>query len=478
MSAMATCDSCLTARERAAYARYARLALPRHTSYPAVPFWSDAYNSEDYGADLEAGRRARKPLGLYVHVPFCEKLCFYSACTREIVPKSEFSSTGIADSFLDALESEARRLAGDAGGGDRWVHQIHLGGGTPSYLTCHQLERLVGILQQNFRIAPDGEFSVEIDARSVSLEQLATLRGLGCNRVSLGIQDFDPRVQRAVNRLQSFEVVKRVVDGCRALGIASLNFDLIYGLPFQTLNSMEDTLEKTLALGPDRVAFYRLAVIPEMFRWQKVFKPADLPSGEIPLELMLLALRCFTSEGYEFIGLDHFARPNEALAQARQARALRRSFQGMTTGRGLEVLGIGPSAISLLGNSYAQNAKDSAEWRTRVRQGYATVRGWRLSAEDQLRGELLQRLYSYGEVDTEGLEREFGVSFATHFAGELTRLRLLEEDGLIEHRAGSLGLKGLLGRLLARVPAAVFDAYLPPEAFHQGLSSPEASRVG
>jgi oxygen-independent coproporphyrinogen-3 oxidase len=336
----------------------------------------------------------------------------------------------------------------------------------------------MNILGSHFFIAPQAEIAFEIDPRLTTLEHLQTLRGLGFNRVSLGIQDFDPAVQKAVNRIQPYDLVERVVGWCRSLGFHSINFDLIYGLPFQTVAGMADTLDKTLALGPDRVAFYRLAVIPEIFRWQNVFRPADLPAGELPLELNLLAINRFLEAGYEFIGLDHFARPNEALAQAARAGTLRRTFQGMTTGKPLDILGLGPSAISQLDIAFAQNLKESSPWQQAVQTDLATERGLRLSPDDRLRRELMQQLYGHGRIDKPLLEKEFDIVFEDYFSGEVKRLGHLVSDGLVRIEAQSIRLTEPLGRLLVRVVAAVFDRYLPPEAFREGLSPQMASKVG
>jgi oxygen-independent coproporphyrinogen-3 oxidase len=355
---------------------------------------------------------------------------------------------------------------------------VHLGGGSPTFLTAAQLERLWGILGRHFFPSPDAEVAVEIDPRITGWEQLRVLRGLGFNRVSVGVQDFAERVQRAVNRVQPFERVREVVGWCRELGFASVNFDLIYGLPFQTAESMADTLDKTLALAPDRIAFYRLAVIPDMFRWQRTFAAADLPAGNLALELNLLAISRFTEAGYRFIGLDHFARPDEALSRAHATGALHRNFQGMTTGKDLDLIGLGPSAISQLAGAFAQNDWTSAGWRRRVEGGPATVRGLRLSEDDRLRRELLQQLYGYGAIDRHVLEARFGIAFADYFAPELGRLARLEAEGLVTTEADQIRLTEPLGRLLVRAVAAVFDRYLPPDAYRTGLPAHQASRVG
>jgi oxygen-independent coproporphyrinogen-3 oxidase len=466
----------VTETERTIYRRYASLALPRHTSYPTAPAWTTDYGSAEFRADLARAAPLGRPLSLYVHVPFCERLCYYCACTKEIVPPQKRTRADPGKPFLEALDRETGYFTEIGGSGT--VRQVHLGGGSPTFLRPAQLVQLWQLLTGRFRIAPDAEIAVEIDPRVTTLEHLQTLRGLGFNRVSLGVQDFDPKVQRAVNRLQSVELVTRVVEHCRSLGFASVNFDLIYGLPFQTCTSMVQTLDRVLALRPDRVAFYRLAVIPEMFRWQAVFRHADLPDGDLTLDLNLQAINRFQEAGYTFIGLDHFARPGEALAKAAQDGSLRRNFQGMTTGGELDLLGLGPSAISQLDTAFAQNVKTTAAWCEAVGTGLAVERGLRLTAEDRLRRELLQQLYGHGIVRKRELEARFPIAFDDHFADELRRLRQLAGEGLIEMDNEELRVTAPLGRLLLRVVAAVFDAYLRPDAFRAGLAAHQSSRVG
>ncbi len=465
----------LTEAQRRTYRRYAALALPRHTSYPIVPVWKTDYGPAEFRADLERSARGR-PLSLYVHVPFCERLCYYCACTKEIVPAGKRRLQDPTAAYLAGLEIEANRLAEVVGAGE--VCQVHLGGGSPTFLRPADLRQLWTILQSRFGITPDAEIAIEVDPRITSREQLEVLRCLGFNRISLGIQDFSPTVQQAVNRLQPFALVEEVVGWCRALGFASVNFDLIYGLPFQTLASMADTLEKTIALAPDRIAFYRLAVIPELFRWQNVFHPEDLPDSDLCLELNLLALQRFQEAGYEFIGLDHFARPDEALARARQGGSLRRTFQGMTTGKGLAILGLGPSAISQLEDAFAQNRKTTAAWNQGLTEDLVPERGLRLTADDRLRQELLQQLYGHGTIDKPLLEERFGIGFDDYFADELQRLVELAEDGLVILEPRQIRVSMPLGRFLVRVVAAVFDRYLPPTAFREGLPAQLASKIG
>jgi oxygen-independent coproporphyrinogen-3 oxidase len=465
----------LSAGERDTYRRYAGLALPRHTSYPIAPVWRTDYGPRDFRADLLRSAEQSRPLSLYVHVPFCERLCYYCACTKEIVPADRRRENDPGEPFLAGLEHEAGRFADLIGGAA--VHQVHLGGGSPTFLTATQLQRLWAILSGRFALAPDAEVAVEVDPRITSCEQLQTLRTLGFNRVSLGVQDFAAVVQRAVNRVQPFELVEQMVGWCRQLGFASINFDLIYGLPFQTTETMAATLEQVIALAPDRIAFYRLAVIPEIFRWQNVFRRADLPAGELSLELNLLAINRFAEAGYEFIGLDHFARPEEGLARARAAGTLQRNFQGMTTGKELDLLGLGPSAISQLDDAYAQNTHTSTAWAEAVGRDFATERGLRLSADDRIRREVMQQLYGYGSIAKRPMEERFGIAFDDYFSDEASRLRELSDQGLVALEADAVRLTAPLGRLLARVVGAVFDRYLPRDAFREGLSA-HASKVG
>lgn len=466
----------LTEAEREIYRRFASLALPRHTSYPIVPVWSADYGSADFALDLQEFAAARTPLSLYVHIPFCERLCYYCACTKEIVSHEKRRTHDPSSELLAGLAVEADRFARVVGPSS--VNQVHLGGGSPTFLSAEYLEQLWQCLAGRFAIAADAEIAVEVDPRITSFDQLKTLRGLGFNRISLGVQDFSPNVQKAVNRLQPLDMVERMVAWCRTLGFASINFDLIYGLPFQTIDSMADTVAKTIALGPDRIAFYRLAVIPEIFRWQNVFRTSDLPAGDLPLDLNLLAINQFLEAGYEFIGLDHFAKPSEMLSHARAAGTLHRNFQGMTTGKDLDVIGLGPSAISQLDIAFAQNQKESADWRRAVADDFATERGLHLSDDDRIRRELMQQLYGYGVIDKGRLESRFEKIFDEYFAAELNRLAELAEHGIVELADHSIRLTMPLGRLLVRVAAAVFDRYLPALAYREGLPNQQSSKVG
>lgn len=451
------------------YLKYADLALPRHTSYPSVPAWSSTWDASRHAAALAATAQSGKALGLYVHVPFCRSLCHYCGCTKEIVSDAQRARQDPAEAYLESLAQEIGQVAAILG--RQRLGAVHLGGGTPTFLTPAQLERLWRIITDAFALEADAECAAEVDPRSVALGQLATLQGLGFNRVSLGVQDFDPAVQAAVNRVQPLELVEKTVDEARALGFASINFDLIYGLPRQTLDSMRRTLASVTALAPDRIAFYRLAVLPELFKWQRGFTRGDLPGGAATLALMLQAIEHFTASGYEFIGLDHFARPGDPLVDARDRGELGRSFQGMAPRREQLTIGVGPSAISTLQRAFAQNEKSFRAWRERIATGLATVRGIDLSEDDELRGGILQNIYANGSVD-------LGADAARRFARELPGLAALEAEGLVSFDGRVLRLTPELGRLLARVVAAVFDAYLPVEAWRTGLAPGLASKIG
>jgi oxygen-independent coproporphyrinogen-3 oxidase len=465
----------LTDAERRIYRRYACLSLPRHTSYPIVSTWTTKYGSDSLHDELCKSAGANRPLSLYVHIPFCERLCYYCACTKEIVSAAKRRQHDPSDALLAGLEVEAGRFGALL---TERVRQVHFGGGSPTFLRPEALRRLWTRLAGRFAIVADAEITAEIDPRVTTRDHLGTLRELGFNRVSLGVQDFDRRVQKAINREQSIELVERVVEWCRQLGFISVNFDLIYGLPFQTLESMAETLEKTLALSPDRIAFYRLAVIPDIFRWQNVFRASDFPSGDLPLELNLLGINRFLAAGYEFIGLDHFAKPDEELARARRQGSLQRTFQGMTTGKGLDVIGIGPSAISQLHGAYAQNQKAIDDWQRAIAKDFATERGLCLSDDDRLRRELMQQVYGHGTINKCSLQERFGIIFDDYFADELKRLQELIDEGIAEEDEETVRLTEPLGRLLVRVVAAVFDRYLPPTAFREGLSLQASSKVG
>ncbi len=465
----------LTAGEIQTFARYANLSLPRHTSYPIAAVWRDVTDSQDADRARQDCAQASRPLSLYVHVPYCRSLCFYCACNKEIV---DLSKSDPRSAFLESLEHELRQQSAVLG--QNPVVQIHFGGGTPTFLEPSQLGIVGELLKKYFpRWSDQLEFSVEIDPRVTTDKHISALHAMGVNRVSLGVQDFAPKVQEAVNRLQSFELVARITESCRRQGISMVNFDLIYGLPYQTPESVAETIEKVISLKPDRIAFYRLAVIPEMFKWQKAFKNADLPEGHPILTMNLQAIRRFQEAGYAFIGLDHFALPSDSLYHSFADGTLRRNFQGMTTGGEVEILAFGPSAITQFHQYYVQNIKKPSQWRDRVNEGHAAYsKGIILSQDDVIRRDVLSQFYCFGRVDKATIEKQYNLRFDEYFAEDLARLQHLATDNLVTIADDSIELKGLLGRLLVRTVAAVFDKYLPQDAYMKGLASHQASKQG
>lgn len=429
---------------------------PRYTSYPTAPTWSERYDAAAFRADLSAlATRPGDPLALYAHVPFCRSLCHFCACNRIITQRE-----ALPIAYLDAVEREIATVR-EAAGCARPVTQLHWGGGTPTHLTPPQIERLHGALCEAFPLAPDAECSIEVDPRVTSVEQLECLAQLGFRRLSLGVQDFDPRVQAAVHRVQSVEDTAALVEAARNAGFDAIAFDLIYGLPFQSEASMARTLDHVLAIGPDRVALYSYAHVTWVAKQQRGFERHDLPSPAAKLAILVAAIRRFLAAGYVYVGFDHFARPDDALARALAAGTLRRNFMGYTTQAGVDLLGFGPSAISETREAYAQSARELDAWGDAARAGaLATVRGHRLDDDDRRRGWVIARILCTGRVTPAAYGETFGEPLAERFGAELESLAPLERDGLVRRASdGSFELTPL-GRLLARSVAMRFDAYL------------------
>ena len=453
------------------FRRYAGLSLPRHVSYPMPTWWQDL-TAAQAAAMYERSRRKDTPndLSLYVHIPFCERLCRFCACTRVVLPKDAPGAAEQLETYLAALELEITRLA-ESAGDNRGVRQIHWGGGSPLYLAPDQMERIQRTIQKVFTISPEAEIALEVDPRKLTADRPLELRRIGFNRISLGVQDFDEQVQRHVRRVQPFEMVRDAVASCREAGFASVNFDLIYGLPYQTVETVRDTVERTITLSPDRVAFYHYAQIPEKIATQRGMDYTRLPDSETKLEMFLEGVRLFESAGYEFIGLDHLAKPDELLADAARDGTLQRNFQGMTTGGGLDLIGAGASSIShLLDIAFLQNTREIDPYVAAVEQGTTPVhRGKPLSFDDRVRQGVMNQLYCAAEINPAALEGHFGIVFADYFARELEILRELEEDGLVAlSPEGGIRVTYPLGRVLLRNVAAVFDAYLDADAYRVG----------
>ena len=433
---------------------------PRYTSYPTAPVWREGFSPRDYGEILSASGAGDSPapLSLYVHLPFCESLCFFCACTVVIT-----ANHSVEEPYLELVEREIDWVASRAGGDSREVVQLHWGGGTPTYLSPDHISRLAGKLRRSFRFAPDAEVGVEVDPRVTTPSHLEALSRAGFNRLSMGVQDFEPEVQKAINRIQPFEDTRDLVRTARAMGFESVNVDLIYGLPLQTPATFQTTIERILEIAPDRLAVYSYANVPWLKKHQKLLEP-QLPGEGEKFEIFRTALALFTAAGYEYIGMDHFARPDDELARARRNRTLHRNFQGYTTKAGTDLVGLGVSAIGAVGDSFVQNRRELADYRQAVdAEGAATFRGFRLSFDDRVRRAVIGNLLCHGVVVFGEIEAAFGVDFSAYFAGALEGLAGCAADGLVEISETAIRATPL-GRVFLRNLAMAFDSYLPSQS--------------
>lgn len=428
---------------------------PRYTSYPPATQFSEAVGPAQAAEIMAAANGQPRDVSLYVHLPFCESLCWFCGCTTVITPDSRRSAA-----YIEVLGREMA-LVTPRLHPDRRVVQLHYGGGSPTFCTPDQLRRLGDLLRAQFRFAPDAEASVEIDPRRLTKDHLAALRSTGFNRASLGVQDNNPRVQHAVHRIQPRELTERVAGWIREAGFTALNVDLIYGLPHQTPASFAQTLDEILALAPDRFAVFSYAHVPWMKPAQKILGAGILPTPETKLQLLKLTIEKLTAAGYGYIGMDHFARPTDELAVAQRQRTLQRNFQGYSTRGGADLYAFGMSSISQVGDAYWQNAKDLADYYARLDAGeLPVVRGFVLSADDRIRRATIMEIMCNLGVDYGAMSERLGISFTDYFAPELASLEDLEADGLLIRKAHGLEITNL-GRLLVRIIAMRFDAYLP-----------------
>ena len=435
---------------------------PRYTSYPTAP----QFNADFGEAALREVARASnedpipRPLSLYVHVPFCFSPCFYCGCNRII---TRDLSRGRA--YLERLEREIALMA-PLFDRDREVIQLHFGGGTPNFLDGAQLCGVVETLRGAFRFADsdDRDISVELDPRFCNPADMPVLAAAGFNRTSLGVQDFDPKVQDAVNRIQSVEETRAIVDACRGAGMRSVNIDLIYGLPGQSLDGFRRTLDTVVAMRPDRLAVYSYAHLPHIFKPQKQIDDALLPDPDTKLALLQAAVEQLTAAGYVYIGMDHFALPDDELAVAQARGGLHRNFMGYTTHADSDLVGLGVSAISHIGNSFSQNPRDLPSWEIALDEGRLPVfRGMRMDEDDEIRADLVQSLMCQGEVRVRAFQERHGIGFAEYFADDLQRLWPLADDGLVD--VGPEAIRATpRGRLLLRNIAMCFDRYLDRES--------------
>jgi len=434
------------------------LAGPRYTSYPTALQFHEGFDAEAYRRHVQRSNDdlIPLPLSLYVHLPFCDTLCYYCACNKKVTRNST-----LTDTYLQSLDREIE-MQGELFDRDRQVIQLHFGGGTPTYYDDMQLKHIIEKLSERFFLSRSSarEFSIEIDPRTVNEDRIAYLADIGLNRVSMGIQDFDPAVQKAVNRIQDEGKTLGLIHAARKAGFNSVSVDLIYGLPLQTAKSFETTIDSVLTAMPDRISVYNYAHLPHLFRSQRMINTDDVPSAEVRLELLAATTSKLVDAGYIYIGMDHFALPDDELSIAMRDGSLQRNFQGYSTCRATDLVGLGVSAIGKVGNSFVQNRKDIRDWQALINEDKLPVwRGIGLSGEDRLRREVISAIMCQGKLRFAEIEQEFGIDFTEHFAMELDTLKPLEDDGLIELNQEDLEVTPV-GLLLLRVIAMKFDEYL------------------
>ena len=445
---------------------------PRYTSYPTAPHFDGRFTEATLREQIRRSNAEPIPrqLSLYLHIPYCFSPCFYCGCNR-IITRDLSRGRQYVEKLVREIE-----FTGALFDRDRCVIQLHLGGGTPNFLRAAELEELIASVRHHFHVSAsdDRDFSIELDPRFIEPGDIAAYSALGFNRASLGVQDFDSQVQEAVNRIQSVEQTLAVIEACRAHGFRSVNVDLIYGLPRQTLAGFGRTLDTVLAVRPDRLAVYGYAHLPDMFKPQRHIDAATLPTPETRLALLQLAIGELAAAGYEYIGMDHFSLPQDPLAQAQANGRLQRNFMGYTTHANCDLIGMGVSAISHIGDSFSQNARDLATWEAGLDLGHLPLwRGRGLDQDDVMRADLIQQLMCLGRIDIAALERRYDVDFMLYFAEDLDRLAGLADEGLV-----SIDETGICatsrGRLLLRIIAMCFDRYLNGQSLH---SAPRYSKV-
>lgn len=431
---------------------------PRYTSYPTADRFSETF-SADALIDVLKQRRdsLRSPLSLYVHIPFCESLCFYCACNKIITRRHERGTE-----YLRYLAKETTLYIAEMGRGQA-VTQLHLGGGSPTFFSDEELSDLMSMLRGNFYLVPDGEYSIEIDPRTVNAARLQQLALLGFNRLSFGVQDFAPEVQQAVHRIQPASQVFSLMETARTLGFKSINVDLIYGLPKQTPQSFEKTIQTTITLRPDRIALYAYAHLPERFKPQRQIKTEDLPEANAKISMLGTAISMFFKAGYVYVGMDHFALPDDALAIAKREGRLHRNFQGYSTLPNCDLIALGVSAIGRAGSVYSQNAKTLEDYYRQLDTGRLPVtRGLQMNEDNRIRYAVIMSIMCQGRIQFAQIENDFDIDFHTYFADELDAMVPLEKDGLLTLEAGALQVTPL-GWYFVRGIAMFFDSYLQPE---------------
>jgi len=429
---------------------------PRYTSYPTAVQFHEGFGEAEYREQAVASNASGRPLSLYFHIPFCDTVCFYCACNKIITKNRRHAAP-----YLDHLHREIA-LQGALFDRNRPVTQLHWGGGTPTFISAEQMRELMRVTGEYFRLLDDdsGEYSIEVDPRETDDHTIALLRELGFNRLSLGVQDFDPEVQKAVNRIQSREITLKTMDAARREGFKSISVDLIYGLPLQNVASFARTVDEIVAQSPDRISVFNYAHLPDLFKTQRQIDASALPPPAVKLEILKTVIEQLTRAGYVYIGMDHFAKPDDELARAQQAGTLYRNFQGYSTHADCDLIGLGATSIGMVGDSYSQNLKGLEEYYARIAEDrLAVFRGVRLDADDRLRRAVITDLICHFTLDFAAVERRFGIHFGDYFAPELAELADMQADGLLA--LSETGIQVLPpGRLLIRNICMAFDRYL------------------
>lgn len=432
------------------------LSGPRYTSYPTAPQFSEAFSAEDFNAAVERSNASQRPLSLYFHIPFCDTLCFYCGCNKVVT-----NNKGRAKPYLDSVVREITMQA-ERFDTRRPVKQLHWGGGTPTFINCDEMSLLMNATRQHFNLVDDesGEFSIEIHPGRVTASTMEHLRSLGFNRVSMGVQDFDLRVQKAVNRYNTLEDVTSLMEALRLQNYHSISMDLIYGLPLQTRQSFATTLNRVIDLSPDRLSLFNYAHLPHLFKSQALIKEEELPSAEQKLDILQMSIEMLQNAGYVYIGMDHFAKPGDSLVQAQRAGVLQRNFQGYSTHGDCDLIAMGVSSISSFGGVYVQNAKNVEQYQKLIDKGEsASIRGFTLSPEDHLRQFVINQLICQFSLSFNDIQQYFSVDPKIHFQSELEELAPMIEDGLLLVNDDGIQIQNA-GRLLIRRVCMVFDEYL------------------
>jgi oxygen-independent coproporphyrinogen III oxidase len=429
---------------------------PRYTSYPTAPQFTSEYTEESLKKSIQRSNTEMIPkaLSLYVHIPYCDTICYYCACNK-IITKDH----SVTEGYLSLLEKEMQMLS-PLFDKDRELDQLHLGGGTPTFLNDQEMIALMGMIEENFKVSEQCEMSIEIDPRKVTNESVRLLSNIGFNRISLGVQDFDAKVQQAVNREQSYEMVRDRLLVAREVGVESINMDLIYGLPFQTVETFGDTLDKVIELKPDRLSIFNYAHLPERFKPQRRINESDLPSPAVKLDILQLTVEKLQQAGYVYIGMDHFALESDSMVKAQQDGTLQRNFQGYSTHADTDLVAIGVSSIGSIGDSYSQNSSNIDDYTASILAGkLPIVRGLVMSDEDLLRKQVINQLICHFRLDIPLVEKQWGISFRKYFSKELTELTKMEKEGLLSLDNNTIQVEPK-GRFLIRNICMVFDAYL------------------